>query len=71
VIIASLPWHDWQFWAVTVVAAGGLLVALRPFLPRGLVGGRRDGRCPACPNSGGDGARPKRTELTVGGRSLD
>jgi hypothetical protein len=30
----SLPWTDWQFWVVTVVAGWAGWVVVRPFLPR-------------------------------------
>lgn len=53
-----MPWADWQFWAVTAAALAGAWFVLRPLLP-----GRRDD-CGAC---GPPAARPKRTNLTVGG----
>ena len=32
----SLPWRDWQFWVVTVVAAGAAWAVLRAVVPEGL-----------------------------------
>jgi hypothetical protein len=29
-----MPWRDWQFWVVTVLALAGLLFMLRAVLPR-------------------------------------
>ncbi len=53
-----MPWGDWQFWLVTAFALAGGWFVLRPLLP-----GRKDD-CGAC---GTPPARPKRTNLTVGG----
>ena len=29
-----LPWNDWQFWTVTLVAAWGGWIVVKQFLPR-------------------------------------
>jgi len=29
-----MPWRDWQFWCVTVVAVLGVWAVLRQFLPK-------------------------------------
>ncbi|MHC4948794.1 MAG: hypothetical protein ACYTG1_11115 [Planctomycetota bacterium] len=37
-----MPWGDWQFWVVTVLAVGAGWLGVRPFLPgRGRGRGRR------------------------------
>ncbi len=53
-----MPWGDWQFWLVTAVALAGGWFVLRPLLP-----GRKDD----CGTCGTPPARPKRTNLPVGG----
>jgi hypothetical protein len=42
-----MPLHDWQFWTVSLLAALGLWIVARPFLPRRK---NREGDAPACPN---------------------
>jgi hypothetical protein len=47
----SFPVGDWQFWAVTVSAAGSVWMLVRPFLPRG---GRPAGNaCASCSAAAG------------------
>lgn len=29
-----MPWSDWQFWVVTLAAAGGLVLLARAVVPR-------------------------------------
>lgn len=41
----SFPWHDWQFWAVTAAAAGGLWTLVRPLLPQR---GKSEAPCGHC-----------------------
>ena len=41
--MAALPWGDWQFWTVTLLAVGALGFFLRPFFSR-----RRSPRCSNC-----------------------
>jgi hypothetical protein len=62
-----MPWHDWQFWIVTLIAGWGVWLMARPFLPR-----RRARRAePGCPTCA-PGAPPRRrkTPLTIGGKRL-
>jgi hypothetical protein len=57
-----MPWHDWEFWIVTVLAMIGLFILMRPFLPR-----RKGSANAACPNcaSGEAAAKPRRATLTI------
>lgn len=32
----SLPWRDWQFWVVTIIALGAAWMVLRAVVPEGL-----------------------------------
>jgi hypothetical protein len=41
--MTALPWGDWQFWAVTLLAVGALALFLRPYFSR-----RRIPRCSNC-----------------------
>lgn len=61
-LIASIPWSDWQFWTVSVLAALALAAILRPLLPS------RD-RKAACPGCATTPSAPA-TQLTVDGRRL-
>lgn len=29
-----MPWSDWQFWIVTILALGALWILIRMFLPK-------------------------------------
>lgn len=64
-----MPWNDWQFWVVTVLALGGLALVLRPLLPSR----SNSGRCGTCPSGtkSKDPSVGKRTTLTVEGRRVD
>lgn len=64
-----MPWTDWQFWVVTILALGGLALVLRPLLPSR----SSSGRCGTCPSGtkSGDPKVGKRTTLTVEGRRVD
>lgn len=64
-----MPWNDWQFWVVTVLALGGLVLVLRPLLPSR----SSNGRCGTCPSGtkSKDPSVGKRTTLTVEGRRVD
>lgn len=53
-----LPWTDWQFWVVTVVALLAAAWIVRRMLPKRLLGGARRGAA-------------KRATLTIGGRAVD
>lgn len=53
---ASLPTHDWQFWATTAIALVALLWLLRGVLPIPFLKRRKK--------------RGKRVSITVGGKSV-
>jgi len=55
-ILAALPVDDWQFWVVTVLAAGAAFVVARMVLPPGFLPKRLRRR-----------KGEKRATLTVGG----
>jgi hypothetical protein len=63
-----MPWTDWQFWLVTMLALGGLWILLRPFIP---LKKRADAgaSCPHCA-SGSASSKPRRVALTVEKRRL-
>lgn len=62
----GVPWGDWQFYVVTLLAMCGAWVMVRPFLPRkGGSGG--SGGCPNCA-SGAAARRKPRTRLTIHGK---
>ena len=54
-----MPWHDWQFWLVTLAAAYGLWALVRQLVPRR---GRNEPPCSKCavgPVAGAQRERPK------------
>ena len=57
-----MPWNDWEFWIVTTLALMGVIVLLRPFLPKRK--GTSDASCPNCA-SGSAAAKPRRAMLTI------
>ncbi len=63
----AIPWHDWQFWTVSIAALVALGLVVRPFLPS-----RRAGRsakpCATCPS--GEPKDSRRTTLTLGGKRI-
>jgi hypothetical protein len=60
-----MPWHDWEFWIVTLLAVWGGWVLLRPFMPR-KKGGTSAPACPNCASgSGAAAAKPRRVALTI------
>lgn len=68
----GLPLDDWQFWAVTLLAIAAAAAIVRPLLPKSR---RGKASCRGCPSGdseqGSDGSpRPRRVELTVGGRRI-
>ncbi len=50
-----MPWSDWQFWVVTVIAMGAGVLVIRPMLPK------RFRRSP----------KGTRAQLTVKGRKIE
>lgn len=63
-----MPFDDWQFWVVTLVALGGLVLVIRPLLPKK----NAAPGCGTCPTAGksGDPTVGKKTTLTVEGRRI-
>jgi len=58
----KMPWNDWQFWIVTLVALLGACAVVRPMLPsRG-----KSHACPGCP-SASNPAKPRPAKLTIEG----
>lgn len=55
----SIPWTDWQFWAVTLVALGALWFLTRGLWPAPFGTRRRPGQAPT-----------RRATLTVGGKPV-
>lgn len=65
-----MPVDDWQFWLVTFAALGAAALVLRPFLPRR---GKKDAGCAGCPSgekAAGGEPKPKRVDLTIGGKRV-
>lgn len=56
----QFPIGDWQFWVVSIIALGGLLVILKPLFP-----GRDRSNCTGCKPPGG-GRDNRRVRLTMG-----
>jgi hypothetical protein len=60
-----MPWTDWEFWLVTVLALGGLWLLARPFLPS-RKSKAEDASCPNCASSASAGkSRRRRVILTI------
>jgi len=59
-----MPWHDWQFWLVTVLAVWGLWMLSRPFWPRRKADGSASASCPNC-SSGRAAAKSRKVALTI------
>jgi hypothetical protein len=58
-----MPWADWEFWLVTVLALGGLWLLARPFLPS-RKSTAEDAGCPNCTSSSGT-SKPKRRRVAL------
>ncbi len=58
-----MPWHDWQFWIVSIFAVGGLWLLLRPFLLRKR-GASDAGSCSNCATPS-TSVKPRRVNLTI------
>ena len=61
-MLAGLPWGDWQFWLVTALALGAAVAIIRPMLPSR----QKKAGCPGC----GPAAPPRTTQLTVDGQRV-
>jgi hypothetical protein len=59
----ALPWHDWQFWVVTVACAGGVWSIVSPFVPRR---GKPKEICGGCASGAAACARKEMLERTTG-----
>jgi hypothetical protein len=64
-----MPWHDWQFWIVTGLAAIGLLILLRQLFPR-RKSGDDQAACPSCPSGSSPKPRKRRVALTIERRRI-
>ncbi|MFG0330070.1 MAG: hypothetical protein ACF8PN_09250 [Phycisphaerales bacterium] len=62
-----LPLDDWQFWVVTLVGLFAAWIVVRPFLPSRKKA--KGGACGGCASGAAATAKPKRVNLTVGGKS--
>lgn len=56
----TIPWTDWQFWAVTAMAIAALWYVLRGVIPAPLGTKRRPGQ-----------AASQRATLTIGGKPVE
>ena len=56
-----MPWNEFKFWIVSLVALAGLYAVLRPLLPN------KKGASPSCPScTASPGVKkPKLTPLTI------
>lgn len=59
-----LPFGDWQFYAVTILALWGAWMVARPFLPSK----KRSGGCPTCASGSAASTKRRKTPLTIGGK---
>jgi hypothetical protein len=62
----TFPWHDWQFWVVTLACLAGFWGVLSPFLPRS---GRPTDACGGCAAGTAACARQRALERAGGRRS--
>ena len=67
---SGFPIDDWQFWVATIAAIAALGAILRPMLPTQRP--KKDANCPGCPGTGAskDTSKPRRVDLTIGGRRV-
>jgi hypothetical protein len=66
--VSLLPWADWQFYAVTAVAAGGAWLILKPLLAR-RGKGAASAACSSC-TFGGETTPPEPSNLVQLGRHV-
>ncbi len=52
-----MPWHDWQFWVVSLIAVVAAWAVLRMLIPAGLLGAKR--------------TKATKAQLTVGGKPVE
>jgi hypothetical protein len=52
-----MPWHDWQFWVVSLIAIVAAWIVLRMLIPAGLISGKR--------------TKATKARLTIGGKPVD
>jgi hypothetical protein len=57
-----MPWHDWQFWLVTALAAFGSWRMVRLIVPNRKAGA---GSCPSCTSSSPTNASRRKVTLTI------
>lgn len=68
-----MPFGDWQFWLVTLLALWGLWVMARPFLPRRKVSPDEQAACPNCASGSAASKKkktPRRVPLTIERRKV-
>lgn len=65
-----MPFHDWQFWAVSIAAAWGLWIMARPFMPKRKSAGSQDAACPNCAASSAASKHTRRVALTIERKKL-
>ena len=58
-----MPWMDWQFWMVTILAILGVWMVARPLMPFRKTSGEDVG-CPSCA-SGSAASKPKRRRVAL------
>ena len=63
----NIPYDNWQFWVVTVIALWAGFTVVRPILPRRGKGGN-GGACPHCSSGKAASKKARKTRLTVDGR---
>lgn len=60
-----MPWHDWQFWIVSLLALWGLWVLGKPFWPRRRADGEASASCPNCSSGTAAAKKTRRVALTI------
>jgi len=65
-----MPWTNWEFWIVTILAAAGVWLLARPFLPS-RKSSAEDAGCPNCASGAAAGkSKRRRVALTVERRKV-
>lgn len=67
---ASLPLDNWQFWAVSALALVAAAAVVRPLLPRKKQDSAACRGCPSGSDPDASATKPKRVELTIGGKRV-
>jgi hypothetical protein len=64
-ITAAIPWHDWQFYVVTLAAIMGIAALARALAPT-WTGRRKSDSCPTCSSAAPHAV--DRVPLTISGK---